>query len=106
MARLEGLTKDYDCVPILSERAAALAGSDVAGHELLQASVKGRSEMVQCCALQTLAELSHQPSLARGRIATTQITALPTESVHGPQPTIEPPPTAAISEASFQPMAR
>ena len=57
-ARLESLTKDYDCVAIVSQRAAALAALDVAGRELLQASVKGRSEPVQFYALKTLAELS------------------------------------------------
>ena len=57
-ARLESLTKDYDCVAIVSQQAAALAGLDVAGHELLQASVKGRSEPVQFYALKTLAEFS------------------------------------------------
>jgi adenylate cyclase len=57
-ARLESLTKDYDCVAIVSQRAAALAGLDVTGRELLQAAVKGRSEPVQFYALKTLAELS------------------------------------------------
>ena len=57
-ARLESLTKDYDCVAIVSQQAAALAGLEVAGRELLQASVKGRSEPVQFYALKTLAELS------------------------------------------------
>jgi adenylate cyclase len=57
-ARLESLTKDYDCVAIVSQRAAALAGLDVTGRELLQASVKGRSEPVRFYALKTLAELS------------------------------------------------
>ena len=56
-ARLESLTKDYDCVAIVSQQAAALAGLDVAGHELLQASVKGRSEPVQFYALKTLARV-------------------------------------------------
>jgi adenylate cyclase len=57
-ARLESLTKDYDCVAIISQRAAELAGLDVSGLELLQAAVKGRSEPVRFYALKTLAELS------------------------------------------------
>jgi adenylate cyclase len=57
-ARLESLTKDYDCVAVVSQRAAELAGLEVAGLTLLQAPVKGRSEPVQFYALKTLAELS------------------------------------------------
>jgi adenylate cyclase len=57
-ARLESLTKDHDCVAIVSQQAAALAGLEVAGRELLRASVKGRSEPVQFYALKTLAELT------------------------------------------------
>jgi adenylate cyclase len=57
-ARLESLTKDHDCVAIVSQQAAALAGLEVAGREVLRASVKGRSEPVQFYALKTLAELT------------------------------------------------
>jgi adenylate cyclase len=57
-ARLESLTKEYDCVAVVSQRAAELAGLDAAGLALLQASVKGRSEPVQFYAFGTLAELS------------------------------------------------
>jgi adenylate cyclase len=57
-ARLESLTKDYDCVAIVSQRAAELAGLDATGLTLQLASVKGRSEPVQFYALKTLAELS------------------------------------------------
>jgi adenylate cyclase len=57
-ARLEGLTKDYDCVAVISQRAAELAGLDVGGHELKQAAVKGRSEPVRFYAIKTLAELT------------------------------------------------
>ncbi len=57
-ARLESLTKDYDCVAIVSQRAAELAGLDATGLTLQQAPVKGRSEPVQFYALRTLAELS------------------------------------------------
>jgi len=57
-ARLESLTKDYDCVAIVSQRAAELAGLDATGLTLQQAPVKGRSEPVHFYALKTLAELS------------------------------------------------
>jgi adenylate cyclase len=56
-ARLESLTKDYDCVAIVSQRAAELAGLDATALTLQQASVKGRSEPVQFYAFKTLAEL-------------------------------------------------
>jgi adenylate cyclase len=57
-ARLESLTKEYDCVAIVSRRAAELAGLDSGALTLQQASVKGRSEPVQFYALKTLAELA------------------------------------------------
>jgi adenylate cyclase len=57
-ARLESLTKDYDCVAVISQRAAELAGLDLAGHELMQAAVKGRTEPVRFYAIKTLAELA------------------------------------------------
>jgi adenylate cyclase len=53
-ARLEGLTKDYDCPLILSQDAARAAGLDVAGHELHQAPVKGRVESVTFYALKSV----------------------------------------------------
>jgi adenylate cyclase len=56
-ARLEDLTKEFDCVAVISERAAEVAGLDVAGYELHHASVKGRSEPVQFYALKTIADL-------------------------------------------------
>jgi adenylate cyclase len=56
-ARLESLTKDYNCVVILSRQAAAAAGLRLTGHELHQAPVKGRMEPVEFYALQTLADL-------------------------------------------------
>ena len=56
-ARLEGLTKEFDCVAVISERAAEVAGLDVAGYELHHASVKGRNEPVQFYALKTIADL-------------------------------------------------
>jgi adenylate cyclase len=51
-ARLEGLTKEYDCSLIVSRQAAEMAGLDVAGLALHEAPVKGRVEMVQFYALE------------------------------------------------------
>ena len=56
-ARLESLTKDYDCVVILSRQAAEAAGLKLEGRELHQAPVKGRMDPVEFYALQTLADL-------------------------------------------------
>jgi len=46
-ARLEGLTKDYNCSLIISRRAAAMAGLDVEGLTLHEAPVKGRAAAVE-----------------------------------------------------------
>jgi adenylate cyclase len=56
-ARLESLTKEYECAVIVSRRAAEAAGLDVRGRELLQAPVKGRVEPMQFYALKTLADV-------------------------------------------------
>jgi len=56
-ARLESLTKEYDCAIILSRRAAEVAGLDVQGRELHQAPVKGRAQTVEFYALKTLDDL-------------------------------------------------
>ncbi len=56
-ARLESLTKDYDCAVIVSRQAADAAGLKLDGHELHQAPVKGRREPVQFYALRALADL-------------------------------------------------
>jgi adenylate cyclase len=56
-ARLEGLTKDYDCLLILSQRAAQTAGVDVSGQTLHSAPVKGRAENVAFYALKTVPEM-------------------------------------------------
>jgi adenylate cyclase len=56
-ARLESLTKEFDCVAVISRQAAAVAGLPVDGRELLEASVKGRSEPVRFYAFKTLADL-------------------------------------------------
>jgi adenylate cyclase len=55
-ARLEGLSKDYNCVLILSRRAAEAAGLNLAGHELHEASVKGRTQTVEFYALDAVPE--------------------------------------------------
>ena len=56
-ARLESLTKEFDCLAVISRREAEVAGLDVAGRELHRASVKGRTEPVQFYALKTMADL-------------------------------------------------
>ena len=56
-ARLESLTKKYDCPVIVSRRAAETAGLDAKGRQLHQAPVKGRMQIVEFYALQTLADL-------------------------------------------------
>jgi adenylate cyclase len=53
-ARLESLTKDFDCLAIVSRPAAEAAGLRLKDHTLHQAPVKGRMEPVQFYALQTL----------------------------------------------------
>jgi len=50
-ARLEGLTKDYDCALILSQAAAQAAGLKLADHDLHHATVKGRTRSVAFYAL-------------------------------------------------------
>jgi len=57
-ARLEGLTKDYDCSLILSRRAADAARLDLSGYKLSQAPVKGRSETVEFYALETVPDVA------------------------------------------------
>ena len=56
-ARLESLTKDYECVVVLSRPAAEAGGFKFEGLELHEAPVKGRMEPVQFYALPTLADL-------------------------------------------------
>jgi adenylate cyclase len=55
-ARLESLTKDYECVLILSRRAAEVAKLNLP-DKLHVASVKGRSESVEFYALKTVPEI-------------------------------------------------
>jgi adenylate cyclase len=55
-ARLETLTKDYDCPLIVSRRAAQAAGLELIGHDLQRAPVKGRAESVEFYALKTVPE--------------------------------------------------
>jgi len=46
-ARLESLTKEFDCVMIVSRPAAEAGGLDITGCDLRQAPVKGRMEPVE-----------------------------------------------------------
>jgi adenylate cyclase len=46
-ARLESLTKEFNCVLIVSRPAAEAGGLDIAGCDLRQAPVKGRTEPVE-----------------------------------------------------------
>jgi adenylate cyclase len=56
-ARLENLTKEYDCRVIVSRRAAEMAGLDVKGRKLHRTSVNGLAQQVEFHTLSTLAEL-------------------------------------------------
>ena len=56
-ARLESLTKDYNCALIVSRRAAVAAGLDLGARDLHECAVRGRSETVQFYALQSVPEL-------------------------------------------------
>jgi adenylate cyclase len=56
-ARLEGLTKDYDCLLILSEPAAQAAGIKLEGAMLHSAPVKGRAQEVRFYAFNEMPEL-------------------------------------------------
>ncbi|MBV9569598.1 MAG: adenylate/guanylate cyclase domain-containing protein, partial [Hyphomicrobiales bacterium] len=56
-ARLESLTKDYDCPVIVSRRAALAAGLDLRGLRLHEVELRGRRERVQFYALTTVPEL-------------------------------------------------
>jgi adenylate cyclase len=57
-ARLESLTKEYDCSVVVSRQAAEAAGLTLAGQSLHQAPVKGRREPVEFYALRTLADVA------------------------------------------------
>jgi adenylate cyclase len=56
-ARLESLTKEYDCPVIVSRQAAEVAGLDLTGRQLCEAPVKGRVETVEFYCLKSLADL-------------------------------------------------
>jgi adenylate cyclase len=56
-ARLESMTKQYDCAVVISRQAAEAAGLNLVGEELHEAAVKGRREPVQFYALKTLDNL-------------------------------------------------
>lgn len=53
-ARLEALTKDYDCALIISQAAAQAAGLDLSEHPRQQAGVKGRAEAMVFYALKSI----------------------------------------------------
>jgi adenylate cyclase len=55
--RLESLTKEHDCAVVVSRRAADMAGLDIKGRKLHQASIQGRTQTVEFYALKTLADL-------------------------------------------------
>jgi adenylate cyclase len=56
-ARLESLTKGYDCRVVVSRRAAEMAGLDVKGRKLDRASVNGLAQPVEFYTLNTLTDL-------------------------------------------------
>jgi adenylate cyclase len=56
-ARLESLTKDYDCALVLSRNAADAAGLDLGARDLHECAVKGRQQVVQFYALKAVPEL-------------------------------------------------
>lgn len=57
-ARLEGLTKDYNCAVVLSQAAAKAARLKLAGHDLHTATVKGRVGSIGFYALNEVPELA------------------------------------------------
>jgi adenylate cyclase len=56
-ARLEHLSKEYDCAVIMSRRAAEMAGLNVKGRTLHQVPVNGRVQIVEFYTMKTLADL-------------------------------------------------
>ena len=56
-ARLESLTKEFNCSVIISRRAAEAAGMSVAGLKLHEAPVKGRVQTVQFYAMEKVPEM-------------------------------------------------
>jgi adenylate cyclase len=56
-ARLEALTKDYDCALIISQAAAQAASLDLSGHPRQQAGVRGRAEAITFYALKTVPDV-------------------------------------------------
>jgi adenylate cyclase len=56
-ARLESLTKEFNCSVIISRRAAEAAGLDMSAFKLYEAPVKGRTATVEFYALETVPEI-------------------------------------------------
>jgi class 3 adenylate cyclase len=57
-ARLESLTKEYNCALVLSRRAADAAGLNLGEENLHEVAVKGRVAKVQFYALDTVPEVA------------------------------------------------
>jgi adenylate cyclase len=57
-ARLESLTKEYDCTLILSRRAAEAAGLDLGKENLHEVAVKGRVQKIEFYALNKVPEVA------------------------------------------------
>ena len=56
-ARLEGLTKDYNCPLILSRAAASAGGLDLGGRDLHSLALKGKAQEVEFYALASVPEV-------------------------------------------------
>ena len=57
-ARLESLSKTYDCAVVVSRRAAEVAGLDMTGRDLHETSARGRLEPIQFYVIKTPADLA------------------------------------------------
>jgi adenylate cyclase len=64
-ARLESLSKTYDCAVVVSRRAAEIARLDLVERELHEVPVKGRLEPVQFYTIKTLADLAASTAAPR-----------------------------------------
>ena len=56
-ARLERLTKEYDCPLVISRQAAEAAGADLSGYALHESGVEGRTQSVQFYTLRTVPDV-------------------------------------------------
>jgi adenylate cyclase len=62
-ARLESLTKEYNCSVIVSRQAAEIAGLDFREHKLYEAQIKGRVATVEFYCLNSPADLPWRDNL-------------------------------------------